>query len=153
MGQKKKKLEKLSNAILPNQVSWFGTIPMSKVSNFIYQSDCLVLPSRHDGWGAVVSESLMLGTPVICSEACGSSIIVKASNSGGVFKKNNISDLKVLLNQQFKKGIISHKSRQNLIKWAKNLSAKSGAKYLENIIDKKNNLIEPPWLRKINKID
>ena len=35
---------------------------MSKVYSIIRQSDCLVLPSRFDGWGAVVTESLMIGT-------------------------------------------------------------------------------------------
>ena len=50
---------------------------MSKIGNTIYQADNLVLPSSHDGWGAVTTEALMVGTPVICSDTCGSSLIVK----------------------------------------------------------------------------
>ena len=34
---------------------------MSKISEIINQVDCLVLPSYHDGWGAVVSEALLIG--------------------------------------------------------------------------------------------
>ena len=38
---------------------------------------------------AVVSEALLIGIPVICSDTCGSSVIVKASGFGGIFPSNN----------------------------------------------------------------
>lgn len=47
------------------------------------RADVLVLPSWHDGWGAVVSEALMAGTPAIASDACGSAGVVRASGVGG----------------------------------------------------------------------
>ena len=58
---------------------------MSKISEIINQVDCLSASSYHDGWGAVVSEALLIGIPVICSDTCGSSVIVKASGFGGIF--------------------------------------------------------------------
>lgn len=73
-GPQKKFLQSLANSLLPDQVYWFGRLPMSKVPKSINQADCLVLPSHHDGWGAATSEALMTGTPVICSDNCGSSI-------------------------------------------------------------------------------
>ena len=71
--------ESLAASLLPNRVQWFGKFPMSEVAKKMADADCLVLPSLHDGWGAVVSEALIAGTPVICSDACGSAGVVEAS--------------------------------------------------------------------------
>ena len=62
---------------------------MNDIPHLMSSADCLILPSRHDGWGAVVSEALMVGTPVICSDACGSAGVVHASGVGGVFRSGD----------------------------------------------------------------
>ena len=125
---------------------------MSKVPEMINQVDCLVLPSLHDGWGAVTSESLMTGTPVICSEACGSSIVVKASKVGGIFSSNNQKNLANILYKQYKAGKICDRERQKIARWAKCLGARSGAKYLDQILNNKdNNFINEPWKKKLNE--
>ena len=62
---------------------------ITKIPEVICESDCLVLPSRYDGWGAVISEALMVGTPVICSDNCGAANVVTASNVGSVFSTND----------------------------------------------------------------
>ena len=72
---------------------FFGILPMSKIPKIIRKTDCLVLSSRHDGWGAVASEALLEGTPVICSNACGSSVAVKASKVGGIFVSEDLKSL------------------------------------------------------------
>ena len=77
--------ESLAASLLPNRVQWFGKFPMSEVAKKMADADCLVLPSLHDGWGAVVSEALIAGTPGICSDACGSAGEVEASGVGCVF--------------------------------------------------------------------
>ena len=145
-GLEKEYLQSLANSLLPGQTQWFGSLSMSKVPNIIRKADCLVLPSLHDGWGAVTTEALMVGTPVICSETCGSSIIVKASGVGGVFLSNNIDALSNILLKQYNAGKINNKKRKKISKWSKCLEAKSGAKYLDLILRKKNkNLIIEPW--------
>jgi hypothetical protein len=63
----------------------WGSYLSTEVPRAMAQADCLVLPSIHDGWGAVASESLMVGTPVVCSDACGVAGVVQASGVGGVF--------------------------------------------------------------------
>ena len=145
-GPEKESLYSLSNLLLPGQVRWLGLLPMSKVPEIIEQVDCLVLPSRHDGWGAVTSEALMVGTPVICSNACGCSVVVKASGVGGIFLSNNQKSFTSLLYKQYKIGKISIKKRQQITKWAKCLNANSGAKYLDLILNNGGkNLIKVPW--------
>ena len=145
-GPEKENLYSLANLMLPHKVYWHGTVKMSKISGIIKKADCLVLPSRHDGWGAVTSESLIVGTPVICSNTCGSSVTVKASSVGGVFLSNNKKSLIKILHKQYKVGKISCKERQKIVKWAKCLGVESGAKYLKKILwNTSKKIIYPPW--------
>ncbi len=145
-GPEKERLYSLANLLLPGRVYWLGTLPMSKISKMIRQADCLVLPSSHDGWGAVSSEALIAGTPVICSNACGSSVVVKASGVGGVFLSKNQKSLTKILYNQYRIGKIFNKKRQKIAKWAKCLNANSGAKYLNLILNSNSKkLIKEPW--------
>lgn len=127
-------LETLADEILPGRVDFRGVVPMSKVSAHIAASDCLVLPSVHDGWGAVVSEALMMGTPVICSAACGARRVVEASGAGGVFATHEPDTLRDLLASALAKAELDDFSRDALRKWAGCLNTVSGAEYLESII-------------------
>ena len=129
-------------------LKWINKISINHVPKKIANADCLVLPSYFDGWGAVVSESLMVGTPVICSDKCGSSTIVKASKFGYTFKSNDVNDLHLKLKKIITKGKISKKKRELIKKWANCLSSKSGAEYLIKILSFKINGEKrplPPW--------
>ena len=147
-GSEEERLRSLANKLLPKKVFWLGVIPIKKIPNIIHQADCLVLPSRYDGWGVVVNEALMVGTPVVCSDKCGSSVIVEASGVGSVFSTYKQKALIDSLNDQYEKGLVSSKQRQKIIKWSRCLGASLGAKYLESILNFKNsnvNLIKLPW--------
>ena len=148
-GPEEKYLRSMANLLIPNKVYWLGTLPISHISNKIVQADCLVLPSRYDGWGAFVCEALMVGTPVICSDACGSSEVVQASGVGSVFLKNDHQSLSDSLHQQYELGQINIAERQKIIEWSKCLCAESGAEYLDLILNNtKKELVEAPWLKK-----
>lgn len=127
-------LEALANEVLPGRVSFRGVVPISKVSAHIAASDCLVLPSEHDGWGAVVSEALMVGTPVICSAACGARGVVEASGQGGVFATYDNDAFRDLLASALAKNESKELNRKLLQTWARCLNTEAGAAYLENII-------------------
>lgn len=146
-GYRKKYLKNMADTLLPKKVTWVGSKSMSKIPEIIMQADCLILPSHHDGWGVVASEALMVGTPVVCSNKCGSSIAVKASGEGGVFENNNLPSLTNILYNQFIKGKVSIEKRKKISNWAQCLGSNSGAKYLDLIINNNNkNLINPPWI-------
>jgi len=143
-----KDLQAMSEELLPNRVKWLGTLPMSDVPQEILNADCLILPSRHDGWGAVVSEALKVGTPVICSDACGSAGVVRASGKGGVFTKNDIEALTNLIGEVLEKGLVQDSERLKLKEWAKCLGTQAGAKYLRSILDYSEfggEKPSPPW--------
>ena len=122
--------EAQANRLLPNRVHWLGSLPMAKIPQKMANADCLVLPSRHDGWGAVVSEALMVGTPVICSDACGSAGAVHASGFGGVFPRDDVKALSALLEFMLDRGVLSETERYRSKKWARSLGAEAGAQYL-----------------------
>jgi glycosyltransferase involved in cell wall biosynthesis len=134
-GEDERYLRDLSDKIIPGQVIWLGVQKMENIPKFLVKCDCLILPSKYDGWGAVVSEALMVGTPVICSDSCGSSTIVKSSNFGGVFKSGDYNELKELMCQVVYVGLWNYEKRIMLVKWAKCIDNHAGAEYLNNIIN------------------
>jgi glycosyltransferase involved in cell wall biosynthesis len=137
-----------ADALIPGRVHWMGRLPMEAVPQELAKADCLVLPSRHDGWGAVVSEALMVGTPAVCSEACGSSEVVLASGVGGVFPSGEGRALTALFVQMVEQGRASIEDRRELANWATALGARAGARYLLSVLDHvegRGGRPVPPW--------
>ena len=133
-----------SAQLLADCVNWLGVQPMSAVPALIAQADCLVLPSRHDGWGAVVSEALMVGTPAICSDACGASEAVLASQDGGVFPAGNTEALRDCLARQVERGLMGADRRRALAEWGHCLGARAGAVYLSQLLQHQEGKAERP---------
>lgn len=134
--------------LLPGRYHWLGRLTMIAARIEIHQADCLVLPSRHDGWGAVVSEALMCGTPVVCSDTCGAAGVVQLSGYGGVFRSGDQSNLRDTLQQVVAAGKLSPQARVDLVEWSRCLSAEAGASYLHRIFeytDGKAKRPSPPW--------
>lgn len=140
-GNEKIPLQKLANKILKCETTWLGVKSNSTIQEILCTADCLVLPSKREGWGAVISESLIMGTPVVCSDSCGASIAIKSTNFGRLFKSTSLNDLVFALNNQLKNGKISNERRKNIASYSKLLGARHGAYYLKNIIS--NTSIKP----------
>lgn len=136
-------------AALGTRVDWRGSVPMAEVPSIMAAADCLVLPSRHDGWGAVVSEALMAGTPVLCSTRCGAAGVVAASGQGGVFPPGDVAALAAALQRLVAAGPLPSEARLALRRWATCLGASAGAAYLEAILTARAGAVPlpaPPWL-------
>lgn len=149
-GPEESRLKTLAETLLPGQTQWLGRLPMEQARAEMAEADCLVLPSRHDGWGAVVSEALMAGTPAVCSEACGSAGAVKASGFGGVFPVDDIDALKQQLECMIVRGPLTTQERSRLAHWSRCLGAEAGAKYLIEILQHHaggSAKPVPPWER------
>lgn len=116
------------------RVKWLGLQKSTDVPRHMASADCLVLPSRYDGWGAVVSEALMAGTPAICSDKCGSADVVRHSRQGGVFPAGDREALTTLLGHVIDQGRQTVEERAHLAAWASTLGASAGADYLSRIL-------------------
>jgi glycosyltransferase involved in cell wall biosynthesis len=135
---------------LPGRVHWLGRRLSSEVLQVLDDVDCLVLPSQHDGWGAVVSEALMRGTPAICSDSCGAAEVVSASGVGGVFGRDDEAGLADLISATIAAGRPSPSERLRLARWATSLGADAGARYLLAIlshVEGRGARPQVPWIR------
>lgn len=92
-GPERSKLEKLAQKNGLN-ARFLGIKPMKVVLNIMQQNDILILPSLHDGWGAVVNEAMTLGLYVIVSDHCGAKALIADETDGLIFKSKDVSSLK-----------------------------------------------------------
>jgi glycosyltransferase involved in cell wall biosynthesis len=133
-GPEEPALHSLAARLGLDRIRWLGQLPLSEVPAVMAQADCLVLPSVHDGWGAVASEALMTGTPVVCSDACGVAGAVRASGVGGVFAVNDRPAFVHLLADQLARGAVTDGVRRQVAEWATCLGATAGATYLLKVL-------------------
>jgi glycosyltransferase involved in cell wall biosynthesis len=130
------KLKELSEQLgLESKITWTECVSSSIVREKMACSDALVLPSHHDGWGAVISESLLSGTTVICSDACGASCLIDSEKCGAVFASQSLSDLKRVITDRIIKGKQAQKDREFLKSYSREKHGSSAiAKYLESVM-------------------
>ena len=113
------------------RVEWLGPVPNHQVPSLLTAADCLILPSRYDGWGAVVNEALLAGTPALVSDACGASELVESSDRGLVFAADSQAALIQALANQLNKGPNSSEQRLAIQAWAqKAITPAVAARYL-----------------------
>lgn len=136
-GPEEPALRELAQALrIADAVTFHGAVSMSEVRTFLAAADCLVLPSDHDGWGAVASEALLSGVPVIVSSAVGAREVVQCSGTGGVFQAGDAAALENLLERQLQGGRETAEQRRQLAQWARScLSGEAGATYLQQLLD------------------
>lgn len=54
---------------------------MNEIPHIMENHDILILPSLHDGWGAVVNEAITMGLYIITSDKCGAKALIKIKES------------------------------------------------------------------------
>lgn len=128
------------------QVTFAGSISNELSRRTIAQSDLLVLPSRYDGWGAVVNEALIDGVPAIVSHNAGVRTLIKGPLQGDTFQARNIEELAGLLAKRMTESR-SLQLKNNLMKWSETcISPTAAADYLYKIItEDSDTLTPPPW--------
>ena len=117
----------------------------------LQKADLLVLPSRFDGWGAVVNEALMRGIPVICSDHCGAADLVGESWRGAVFRSGSAPTLAQVLREWIARGKRSQEASKRIKNWSHCIEGEAAARYLGDILDHiyhAEGRPETPWRRK-----
>ena len=130
----KEEIEKLTKT--DSRFNFLGFKSRDEVSSVLSSHDVLILPSKFDGWGAVVSEALMKGMRCIVSDTAGShSLIKNRPELGSVFESQNWIDLRQKIIYQIKKGPQTLCEKQQIIEYSKSISSVRAADYLVEIID------------------
>lgn len=79
---------------IQNQVLFLGAYPVERIAEVYTAADVFVLPSRFDGWGAVLNEAASLGVPLIGTDLCGGSWhVIKEGVSGYRVRAGSVSSL------------------------------------------------------------
>lgn len=134
-GVDKQKLVLLADSLdLSDRILFLDVLPNMEAMKILAMSDLLILPSRWDGWGAVVNEALCRGVPVICSDYCGAADLVQASRAGGVFEAGSVESLFRTLDRQLSLDPPSHDDFGKLLKWSLNISGPVAAGYLLEVL-------------------
>ena len=93
--RKKLQLESQRNG-LEQQVVITGFINQSEIAKHMFASDLLVLPSTKEPFGAVVSEALPFGLPIIASNrvgAVGKSDSAQPNRNALIYRSGNVDEL------------------------------------------------------------
>ncbi len=149
-GPFKVELEKYisNNPILKSKICFIDYLPNRQILEKISEYNLLVLPSIwKEGWGVVVNEALMVGTPVIASKVAGASILLDGSTRGETFDSRNRENFELTFRKWAKRSL--HCDRDEIIKWSDRISAASNANYIKDILSYKYNNVSikpsPPW--------
>ena len=117
-------------------VQWLGAIPHVEIGAVLQGASGLVLPSRFDGWGAVVSEALLSGVPVLCSRGVGASALLSAEGPqrGRTFRSDkDLTDAIRSFVGDLEAGVFD---TSEIARWSEaRLSASAASEYLANIIE------------------
>jgi glycosyltransferase involved in cell wall biosynthesis len=132
---------------LESKITFKGTVNNSSLIASIPKYDLLVLPSRFDGWGAVVNEAIASGVKVICSDRCGAAILLVDPAIGSVFDINKTKELVALLESSIDSD--GNYDRTTILDFSQYLSGKKVADYLIEILEfhyyKIGERPLPPW--------
>lgn len=130
---------------LTHRVTFVQSMPNKSVLDSIRLSDLLVLPSKYDGWGAVVNEALMSGTPVVVSRDCGASDLVRDSLQGEVVAPGHASELARAFDRRLRTLPTTCESRKERLDWAlDSISPSAAAQYLWNTVTREHGSPIPP---------
>lgn len=113
-----------------------GRLSQKEIDKVLFSSDCLILPSRFDGWGAVVNEALMRGCRVIVSDTCGASDLIRGKLAlGRVFNSCDWAALTNAIRMEISKGPVSLEERSSIIAYSECITPDTVARYLFQIVN------------------
>ena len=84
---------KIRSAGLDNNIFFKGLVSQQEVAKYMAGSVAVILPSRYDAFGMVLSEAMATGTPVIASEVGGIPYVVDDGQTGFLVKSGDAATL------------------------------------------------------------
>jgi glycosyltransferase involved in cell wall biosynthesis len=142
---------KLSRRLgLEERVDFLPPAPNGQAMERLSASDLLVLPSRFDGWGAVVNEALMRGVPVVASDRCGAADLLAEPWRGDAFRAGSVEDLRRVLRRRIVAGPRTTELTERIRRWSRCIEGEAAANYLVAVLKSaagKGPRPTAPWLR------
>jgi len=130
-GSEKAALQQLGSSLgISEKLHWHSRVPSAELHAYYQRADCLVLPSRWDGWGMTVNEALRYGCAVLVSQTCGAA---SAAPETAQLPRNT----KLWANSLAAKidgGVLGASARAANQQSVKSLSGKAGVERLKTIL-------------------
>jgi glycosyltransferase involved in cell wall biosynthesis len=120
---------------IADRISFHAPLPNEAIRRAIAGSDCCVIPSRHDGWGMVVNEALIAGTPVVCSDGCGAAAMLDDPEGGTVVPAGRVRPLAEALQRSLSAGKIGISGRRRVHAVAERFSPAAGVRLFLNRLE------------------
>lgn len=129
-------------------LQYCGIIPFGHTQKVISKYDLSIFPSRYDGWGVVMNESILAEVPVLSSDSMGAKCIVEKFGCGDIFSLSKKNDLEKKIINLINNPEKLNKMKNKTLSAQKYLTPEFAANYIFNVINKGKN-IDPPWYKKI----
>ena len=111
------------------QIRLHGVVANLDLPPLLARADWTILPSRFDGWGVLVNESLAVGTPVVCTDRCGASCLVQDDQMGRVVEAGSVAALAAALESAIGGGPVQINRRSQIAASAAAFSASRAAEF------------------------
>lgn len=111
-----------------------GIIPFGESQSVIATYDFLVLPSRYDGWGVVVNESVLAGVPVLCSDGVGAAAFVRKWNCGLTYPASSATALASSLRTLATDALLRERLRVACLASRSRLAPEIAGRYIIDVI-------------------
>ena len=119
---------------IEKRVHWHGQLDNTQVRNHIAGADLLILPSRKDGWGAVINEALSAGTPVVCSDACGAGSLITNDLLGQTYAVEDHQSLHKIIQRRIESGGPGESDRRQIRAMTSYIDPIPVARYFERVM-------------------
>lgn len=81
-----------------DKVLFTGAVDFTKINEYMSFGDVFILPTRFDGWGAVLNEAAALGMPMISTDQCGAAFhLIEDDINGYIVKAGSVKNLYVVM--------------------------------------------------------
>lgn len=127
---------------LSHIIKFSNSVPSEELKSYYLNADAFILASKFEGWGAVATEAMSFGLPLLISDGCASSCIVKEDYHGLIFDNGSVESLKesLIFFIENSNQLINESSRKKRIRYAtENFSGDAGSKKLIHILNKVSN--------------
>ncbi len=129
-GEKRAEIEEqISSLGLSDYVSIKGYQKLNVIYDVLPQYDVLCLPSKLDGWGAVINEAVMRGVYALCSDQCGAASMLKNRLLGSSFKLKQGALAKEFIYVLSNLSFIRSQAQQR-VEWCKRITGDVIGKYI-----------------------
>jgi glycosyltransferase involved in cell wall biosynthesis len=150
-GPERAPLEALTRRLgLEEKISFVGTLPSAELQARLPGYAFAVVPSRFDGWGMAVNESLQAGLPVLVSDRVGAAELVAASGAGAVYPMESVQKLTELIQARLLDPVLLSQERAAALNYRDKLRPPVIGEYLkeslEHMIGLRSTKPTPPWL-------